>query len=130
MDWQQLVYALSPGLHPLLWDYSTDLDTSSGLDAGSVAQVVFQPEIRLELAAGPTSVQLILLGVPGAAYQIQVSTNLVGWEALAEVASTNNSMVSCDAGSATSRRFYRAMAANLPAVLKPFQPPTAKSRIP
>lgn len=71
----------------------------------------------------------MLPAVPEAAYQIRVSMNLAGWEVLAEVASTNSS-VSCGAGAATGRRLYRAMAANLPAILKPFQRPTVKSRIP
>ena len=111
VDWQQQVYALSPGLHALLWDYSKDLDTSSGLDAGWLARVAFQPPVQLVLTAGPTNLQLTVLGVPGAAYQIQTSTNLVDWAVLATGVSTNTMMV-YDVGPAAGACFYRIQALN------------------
>ncbi len=110
VDWQPQVYSVWPGVHTLLWDYSKDLATSCGLDAGWLAHVVFQPGMLLELAAGPTNVKVTALGVP-VAYQIQVSTNLVDWESLAVV--TTNSVGSFDTGPATGCHFYRAMVANL-----------------
>ena len=71
----------------------------------------FQPEIRLDLAGSPADLRLNLIGVPGAAFQLQVSTNLVNWEALA-IARTN-SIVSFDAGPAVGTRYYRAMAQSI-----------------
>jgi internalin A len=74
-------------------------------------QVVLQPEIQLELAAGPGTMQLIAYGAPGARYQFQTSTNLVDWAVLATIVSTNNVML-YDVGPAAGACFYRIKALN------------------
>ena len=66
----------------LTWDYSKDYGTSSNIDAGWVAQVSFVPVSWLQAAGSSVSGQfrLILHGVPGNAYQILASSNIVNWE--------------------------------------------------
>jgi len=82
-----------------------------GVTVYYLPQVVLQPGIRLELTAGPTNVQLTVLGVPGLAYQIQTSTNLVDWAVLATVVSTNT-MMFYDVGPAAGACFFRIQALN------------------
>ena len=115
VDWQMQVYGLSPGLHTLLWDYSKDPDTSKGMDAGWVAQVSFVPMSWLQAAGSSVSGQFrfTLYGVPGNAYQILASTNIVNWvtQATVVISATNTSgtVVYTDSLSTMfPRRFYRA----------------------
>ena len=115
VDWQMQVYGLSPGLHTILWDYSKDVDTSRGMDAGWVAQVSFVPVSWLQPAGASVSspFRLTLYGVPGSAYNLLTSTDLVNWEtqATAIIPATNTSGALLYTESLSNnfpQRFYRA----------------------
>ena len=109
------VYGIPPGLHTLLWDYSKDPNKSMGMDAGWLAQVSFVPVSWLQAAGSPGSgpFRFTLYGVPGSAYQILASTNIVNWvtQATVVIPATNTSGTSTytDSFSASfPKRFYRA----------------------
>ncbi len=109
VDWQKQTFGLSPGPHTLLWHYSKDLDVSSGMDAGWVAQVSFAPASWLEVAAAQHNggCTLILYGQTGKHYRVLVSTNLINWDALGEVTATNSVMEFIDSTAGPAARFYR-----------------------
>lgn len=115
VDWQMQVFGLSPGLHTLMWDYSKDQDASRGMDAGWVAQVGFVPVSWLQPAASAAGGQfrLTLYGVPGSAYRILASTNLVNWltQATVTIQATNTSgtvLYTNSLSTSFPKRFYRA----------------------
>jgi hypothetical protein len=115
VDWKVQNYGIPPGLHTLLWDYSKDPNKNMGMDAGWVAQVSFVPVSWLQTvgsaASGPFC--FTLYGVPGSAYQILASTNIVNWVTQATVVipatNTSGTMMYTDSVSTIfPRRFYRA----------------------
>jgi Leucine-rich repeat (LRR) protein len=115
VDWQEQVYELSPGLHTLWWSYWKSANTSWGMDAGWVAQVSFVPVSWLQAAGASVSGQFCftLYGVPGSAYQILTSTNLVNWETQGTITipatSTSGTVLYIDSLSTNfPMRFYRA----------------------
>jgi hypothetical protein len=85
------------------------------MDAGWVAQVSFIPVSWLQAAGVPVNGQFrfTLYGVPGSAYQVLASTNLVNWETQATVivpvTNTSGTVLFIDSLSTNfPRRFYRA----------------------
>jgi hypothetical protein len=108
-DWQQMVFPVSSGSHTLRWDYSKDLDGSSGMDAGWVAQIAFLPSNWLQISGAPTNGQcrLDLYVDPGRIYEVLASTNLLDWFPLSLVQATNRVMPFIDTTAGTNARFYR-----------------------
>ena len=85
------------------------------MDAGWVAEASFVPVSWLEAFGASVSgpFRFSLYGVPGSAYQILASTNLVNWETQATVVvpaiNTSGTVLYTDSISTNfPRRFYRA----------------------
>jgi hypothetical protein len=109
VNWQQLVYFVNQGTNVLAWCYSKDENVSLGADAGWLDEVTFSPGPWLEIAPGSSSTQrqLMLHGVAGRSYRVQVSTNLVNWLPREVVVATNSSMIFIDTGATNRTQFYR-----------------------
>jgi hypothetical protein len=118
VDWQLQVANVPPGPQTLNWRYYKDNDTSTGLDAAWLANVVFTPGIWLELAGTPinSQCQLILHGVPGTLYGVLTSPDLAAtnWARLDPVVTaTNLAMPFTDTNANSRTRFYRLVDATL-----------------
>jgi len=109
VDWQIQVVSVPAGLQTLRWRYVKDQNTSQGLDAGFLSEVQFESGTWLQLLGTPINgqAQLIVHGVAGRTYEIQVSTNLLQWFSLGTVTPTNNSTLFIDPNAGNSSRFYR-----------------------
>jgi hypothetical protein len=108
VDWQQILCNVPPGTNTLHWRYSKDQNTANGLDAGWVDEVVLTPGVWLEPAGLPANgvAQLLLHGVPGHQYEVQVSSNLVNWTQLLLITPTNTATPVFDFN-VKGTRFYR-----------------------
>ena len=112
VDWQEDSVAIAPRAQTVRWYYAKDGDTAGGTDTAWLSRVTFVPATWLDLTGSPTNgqCQLNLYGVPGQAYELEFSTNLIDWESLATFACTNRiTPVSCESGN-DATRFYRARA--------------------
>jgi Leucine-rich repeat (LRR) protein len=76
--WQTQAFRIGSGARTATWRYTKDGNTSSGLDAGWVAQVNFEPDPWLQFAGRPARDQCVLEvhGVPGLPYEVLAATNL------------------------------------------------------
>jgi len=112
VDWQAKTVAIPPREQMVRWRYTKDGNVAGGMDAGWLAHVTFIPAIWLELTGAPTNgqVHIALYGVTGQEYEMQVSTNLVDWEVLTTIESTNRITPFLDTMGASGIRFYRAKA--------------------
>jgi hypothetical protein len=108
-DWQSQVFNVPPGTNNFAWRYSKDQDTFGGLDAGWLDEVKFAAGVWLEIptAVSNNQVRLVLHGVPGRLYEVQISTNFLNWSRLAPITPTNTSTLLIDTNSGSGSRFYR-----------------------
>jgi Leucine-rich repeat (LRR) protein len=109
VDWQSQVANVPPGPQTPIWTYYKDGGGSARYDAAWLAQITYLPGIWLELVGRVTNRQcnLLLHAVPGSAYQVQVSTNLINWSSLAVITPTNTDMPFLDTNAVPGTRFYR-----------------------
>ena len=110
VNWQQQFVALPAGAQTLRWRYSKDpYCCAVGSDAAWLDQVDFVMASWLELVGVSTNGQclLILHGIPGKTYNLQVSTNLVTWSSQALITATNSVMPFVDTAAGPGPRFYR-----------------------
>jgi hypothetical protein len=107
VGWQRLQANVPPGTNTVYWRYVKDQNTSIGLDAGWLDEVTFTPGVWLEpLGAKNGQAQMLLHGIPGHQYEVQVSTNLLNWTPLILVTPTNTSYLIIDSNT-TGTRYYR-----------------------
>ena len=109
VDWQQRFVTLPMGTHTIRWEYSKDKDTSVGLDAAWVDEVVLEPFLWLETVGQPTNghMLLILHLAPGRPYELQASSNYFEWMTLTGGVATTNRMFYLDTNATPTLRFYR-----------------------
>jgi hypothetical protein len=109
IDWQQQTFNVPPGTNTLRWRYVKDPNVSDGADAGWLDEVTYSPGVWLELLGAPVGgqAQLLLHAIPGNAYEIQVSTNLVNWNRLLLITPTNTATPVFDNAAGSGTRFYR-----------------------
>jgi hypothetical protein len=112
VDWNDEIVVIPPREQTVRWRYAKDANAVGGMDAGWLAHVTFVPAIWLDLTGPLTNghIHLALYGVPGQEYEMQVSTNLINWELLTTVESTNRITPFIDVMGANGIRFYRAKA--------------------
>jgi internalin A len=116
VDWQHYIANVPPGLQALTWHYYKNGNTSSGLDAAWLDQVVFEPGVWLEVSGAPTNglCELTLHAVPGSYYEILATTNLTfaldvtNWISLGpSVTPTNSDFLFTDTNAVPGVRLYR-----------------------
>ncbi len=112
VDWQEQIVDLKPEQQTLRWRYQKDQNTVEGMDAAWLAQVSYEPRAWLKLppTTGNGQLQMLLYGMTGQNYEIQISTNLIHWTVLTNITSTNSIMPFVDVTLNVERRFYRARA--------------------
>ena len=132
VNWKQFEFPLQAGNNRLEWRYRKDPSTFAGMDAAFIDNV-FIPEVPVvepEPETEPTlavvgitdgGLQLAVTGDPATGYELQFSTDLNAWSALATVTTDDTgNAVYTDAASAAAlaketwaegTRFYRAVLA-------------------
>ena len=116
VDWQPQTVSIPAGNQTIRWDYAKDNSNSAGQDAGWLSEVTFLfTGLWLEPAGPPVNGQFhfVLHGVPGNAYNILASSNMLNWQtqAIVSIPTTNTAgtVPYTDSPPANSPlRFYRA----------------------
>jgi hypothetical protein len=109
VDWKERSVILPLGMHPIRWEYTKDKDTSIGLDAAWLDEVILEPFMWLETVGQPTNGQMLLVLhlAPGQPYELQASTNYIEWITLTGGVATTNLVFYLDTNATPSLRFYR-----------------------
>src|SRR5207302_527336 len=109
VDWQMRSIDVGPGTNLFRWRYAKDKDTTAGMDGAWLDEVTFIAGTWLEIKGPPTNnqVALVVHGVPGALYELQVSSNLLTWTRASVISPTNSATIIMDSAASPGPRFYR-----------------------
>jgi hypothetical protein len=115
VDWRQQTIALSSGTQPLGWRYVKDPDTSTGLDAGWLAQVSFVaedvniPPVLNVLPFTSNQFSVSVSTVNGRVYYFEYVADLNDpqWTSVASIAGDGTARILTDPTITGSQRFYR-----------------------
>lgn len=116
VGWLTYEFSVPAGANTLVWRYSKDVNGSGGLDAAFIDNLNLPIFVATNASSRAVlslrrlfdgTFQLRAVGQPNQQYVVQVSTNLLRWDALSTNIAVNGSFQFVDPVNTSRARFYR-----------------------